>query len=145
MDRHRLLQLRVVGADLHGVENTVDRLVSGYTEDRGTKHPLGVCVDHYTHHAQRLVLLYRTANPIHRARADQQFRSRGACLRQRQRQADAAERWVDVQRVAGDAVADASAGAVEQIGGDDLEIISGVWGKAPCRCNRRPWQYQIRW
>ena len=43
--------------------------------------------------------------------------------------ADAAERRIDVERVGGDAVADPAALAVEQVGGDDLEIVIGGVGE----------------
>ena len=44
-------------------------------------------------------------------------------------QADAAERRVDVEGVAGDAVADPAAVVVEEIGGDDFKVVVGGVGE----------------
>ena len=48
-----------------------------------------------------------------------------------------AQRRVDVERVGGHAVADLAGVVVEQIGGDDLEVVvRGVGECAACRCSR---------
>ena len=97
-------------------------------------------VDDDLHEALRLAFLDRAADAGHRAAADADARpvARACGLGH----ADPAERRIDVERVSRNAVADLARGAVEQVRGDDLEIVVGGMGEgAARRCSRRAPRY----
>src|SRR3546814_4617945 len=69
----------------------------------------------------RLVLLHRAPDPLHRPLADQVRVP--ALARPGFADTDTAQRRVDVERVAADALAELAMLAVEQVGRDDLEVV----------------------
>ena len=76
----------------------------------------------------RVALLDGAGDARHRAFGDQDAAPGRA--RVGEREADAAERRVGVERVGGDPIADAPVLAVEQVGGDDLAVVEGGVGES---------------
>ncbi len=58
--------------------------------------------------------------------------------------ADLAEGRVDVERVGVDAVADTARIVIEQVGGDDLEVVVGGVGEGSLAVAVRPWPRCLR-
>ena len=104
-------------------------LVAFGPEDRGPEDFAGVGVDDDLHEALRLALLDGAADLGHGAGPDQEPSVRG--LRLGLAQAGAAQRRIGEEGVSRDAVADAAAFSVEQVGRDDLEVVVGGVGERP--------------
>src|ERR1700759_4822439 len=103
MDVHRARQRGVGRLGRHDVQYRVDRLVAADPEDGGPEDLVTVGVDDDLHKALRLTLFHGSTDPGHRTLPEQSLAARRADL------ADghpgAAQRWIDVERVGGDAVA----------------------------------------
>ena len=127
MDRHHAGVGRGRDARRHRLDHGVDRLVAPDAQDRGAEDGVAVAVDHHLHEALRLALLDRAADAGHRPAADPHRMALGARLGLGH--ADAAERRIDVEGVGRNAVAHPARRAVEQVRGDDLEIVVGGVGE----------------
>src|SRR6516165_1632165 len=121
MNVHRALDDRVRGFGIHQIEDRVDRLVASRTEQRGAEDLFAVAIDENAHKALRLALFDGTGNARHRPLAGQH--APPAVARLGQGHADAAQWRVGVKGIGGDALADPARILVEQIRGDDLEIV----------------------
>ena len=81
------------------------------------------------HESVRLALLDGTAYTRHRPLAHQHAATSLASFRFGQ--SHAAKRWVSIERVGRDAVADPARVVVEEVGGDDLRIVEGRVREGP--------------
>src|SRR5205085_7595719 len=104
-----------------------ERLVTASPEDRGAEDLPRLGIDDDLHEALCLAFLDRAPDAAHRPLRAEQGAAAGARLAVGH--ADTAERRIDVQGVANNAVADLARLAVEQIGGDDLEVVVGGMGE----------------
>src|SRR5947207_14490416 len=110
MDRHRTLQHRIRRAGIHHVDDAVDRLVTASPENRGAEDLPRFGIDDDLHQALRLAFLDRAPDAAHRPLRAKQCAAAGARLAVGH--ADTAERRIDVQGVANNAVADLACLAV---------------------------------
>src|ERR1700735_4895694 len=129
--RHKLRDRRVnrhharVGGSRHArghsLDHPMDGFVASHAKNSAAEDRVRVAVDHDFHESLRFALLDGTADAGHwpPAYADRVAFGPGFGLGQ----AHPAKRWVDVERVNGDAVAHFALGAVEQVRRSDLEII----------------------
>src|SRR5438093_138666 len=105
----------------------MDRFVATGAEDGGAQNFSSVRVDDDLHEALCFPFLDGTRNAAHEARADQEPPTAGARLHLGH--SDAAERRIGVEGIAGYALVQTPRFAVEQVGGDDLEIVVGRVGE----------------
>src|ERR1700752_4887611 len=105
----------------HDVEDRVNDLIAADTENGCAEDEFGFGVDHHLHEALCLPLLHGSPYACHRSLAHQSFSAGFANLVHGH--ACAAEWRVDVKRIGGDAVTHPPRVVVEQVGGDDLEVV----------------------
>ena len=105
MDGDGTLQYFVGNACVHDIQDAVDRLVTTGAEDRGAENLVCLRINHDLHKALRLILFDSAVHAAHGTPADQEWAT--ARVRLTLRHSDAAERRIDVDGVAGDAVAQA--------------------------------------
>src|SRR6516162_3965265 len=121
MNVHRALDDRVRGFGIHQIEDRVDRLVASRTEQRGAEDLFAVAIDENAHKALRLALFDGAGNARHRPLAGQYPPPTVARLGQTH--ADATQWRVGVEGISGYTLADPAWVVVEQIRGDNLEIV----------------------
>src|SRR5260370_42238949 len=125
MDRHRPLQQGVGRLVVHEVEDPVNDLVAPGREQGGAEDLLAIDIGQYLHKPSRLAFFDGTTDAGHRARRDQG--GFAAALYLGLRHSSPAERRIDIERVGGNAITDPARVPVEEVCGDDFEIIiSGV-------------------
>ena len=117
----------VGGLGVHGVEDAVDGFVAAGAEDVGAEDLLGVGVDEDLDEAFGFAFFDGAADAGHGAGADEGWLSGFADFGFGE--ADAAEGRVGVEGVAEDAVGDAAGIVVEEVGGDDFEVVVGGVGE----------------
>ena len=114
----------------HDVEQGVHDLVALDAEQRRPEDQPRLAVDQHLHEAPGLAALAGAPDPRHRQVAHERRPARRAHLRLGH--ADAAQRRIGEQGVGRDAVGNAPGVAVEEVGGDDLEVVvRGVGECAP--------------
>ena len=121
MNVHRALYHRVRRLGIHSIENAVDDLIAGESQEGGAEYLLTVSIHQDFHEPRGLTSLFRATDAFHRQGREQRRLAGLANLGFRH--ADAAQWRIGVERVGGDAVAHASLIVVEEVGRDDLEII----------------------
>src|SRR2546422_11249368 len=102
-------------------------VVAAAAENGGSKDRLRLSIDDDLHEALRLTLLNGARAPGYRSLADAHRISLGTRLRFGQ--ADAPERRVDVEGITRDPVAHPAVVPIQQIGGDNLEVVVGRVGE----------------
>lgn len=128
VDRHGPLKGAIWCADIDGVEYAVNGLVTARPQYRSTQDLAGLGIGDDLHEPERLTFFYSAANARHRPRADEN--GQPSPPRFRLAHAGASQRRIDEERVAWHAVTDLSSFTVEQIGGDDLEIVVSRMGES---------------
>src|SRR3546814_10243594 len=103
------------------VVDDVDGVFAVVSEVQGAKDGLRSGIYDDLHDALRLVLLHRAPDPPHRPLADQVRVP--ALARPGFADTDTAQRRVDVERVAADALAELAILAVEQVGREAPEVV----------------------
>src|SRR6516164_10743860 len=121
MNVHRTLHPRVRRLCIHNVENAVNGLVTGESQEGGTKYLFAISIHQDFHEALGLASLTRATDVFHCQGRDQ--RGLAGLADFRFRHAHPAKWWIGVERVGSDAVAHAPRIVVEEIGRDDLEIV----------------------
>src|SRR3954471_14177283 len=99
----------------------VNGLVAADAKNGGPKNRIRVTIDHDLHETLCLALLNGTSDPCHRPLTNPHAISFGARLRLGH--ADTPEWRIDIQRIAGDAIAHPAALAIQQIGGHNLKVV----------------------
>ena len=123
MDVYGTLDGGVGGVGIHDVEEAVDGFVAADAEERGAEDALGFGVDQDLHEAEAFAFFEGAVDAGHGAGGDEDWLARFACVGFRY--ADAGEGWVAVHGVAGYAVGDSSGVVVEEVCGDDFEVVVG--------------------
>ena len=105
----------------------MDDLVAGKTEERRAQDPLARLVDQDLHEPKRFALFKSATNSFHLNCPNHGGAPRFAnlCLGH----TDAAERWIGIERVGGNAVRHPPPLVIEDVGRDDLKVVVGGMGK----------------
>src|SRR6185312_12240074 len=105
----------------HRVQDAVNRFVTSNSEDGGADDLVALLVDHDFHEALGLAFLQRTGDARHGPAANADlviFRARFGFGH-----ANPPQWRIDEQAVAGNSIAEAARAAVQQILGDNLEVV----------------------
>lgn len=108
---------------VHHIENAVICLVAACAKERGSQDFLCVGIDQYFHEALRLAFPERAGYILHGDSTDTCAATASSDLRLSH--AGSAQRRIGVERIGGNTLAHSSMLTIDQIGGDDLEIVPG--------------------
>ena len=128
MNWHHALHYCVRRLGIHHVENTMHDLVAAGTEKCRAQDFLAVSIGDDLHETLCLATLNGTAHLCHRTYSDENVAAGFESFRFRH--AGATKRRIDIERVGGLAVAHAAIVAVQQVCGNDLEIVVGGMGES---------------